>query len=135
MFPSVDRTGSLLWKHKGFHNLRKYVAYKTKLKKKQVQSMVLVLEKPALKPSDNSMPPYRTRETDHMGRLLEIYILCSYIHSAMDLLALPSSNRPILLSMKSLTPVMYAARSKSRMISTNSSLEVATGYGSSLNLK
>ena len=33
------------------HNLRKYVAYKTKLKKKQAQSMVLVLEKPALKPA------------------------------------------------------------------------------------
>ena len=45
------------------HNLRKYVAYKTKLKKKQAQSMVLVLEKPALKP-DNSMPPYITQETD-----------------------------------------------------------------------
>ena len=31
------------------HNLRKYVAYKAKLKNKQAQSMVLVLEKPALK--------------------------------------------------------------------------------------
>jgi hypothetical protein len=30
------------------HNLRKYVAYKAKSKQKQVQSMVLVLEKPAL---------------------------------------------------------------------------------------
>ncbi len=46
---------------------RKYVAYKTKLKKKQAQSMVLVLEKPALKPSDNSMPPYRTQEADPFG--------------------------------------------------------------------
>jgi hypothetical protein len=33
------------------HNLRKYVAYKAKSKQKQVQSMVLVLEKPALKPA------------------------------------------------------------------------------------
>ena len=33
------------------HNLRKYVAYKAKSKKKQAQSMVLVLEKPALKPA------------------------------------------------------------------------------------
>ena len=30
------------------HNLRKYVAYKAKLKNKQAQSMVIVLEKPAL---------------------------------------------------------------------------------------
>ena len=33
------------------HNLRKYVAYKAKSKHKQAQSMVLVLEKPALKPA------------------------------------------------------------------------------------
>ena len=33
------------------HNLRKYVAYKAKSKQKQAQSMVLVLEKPALKPA------------------------------------------------------------------------------------
>ena len=33
------------------HNLRKYVAYKAELKKKQAQSMVLVLEKTALKPA------------------------------------------------------------------------------------
>ena len=31
------------------HNLRKYVAYKAKLKNRQTQSMVLVLEKPSLK--------------------------------------------------------------------------------------
>ena len=49
------------------HNLRKYVAYKAKSKQKQAQSMVLVLEKPALKPSDNSMPPYRTQEADQVG--------------------------------------------------------------------
>ena len=30
------------------HNLRKYVAYKTKLKNKQAHCMVIVLEKPAL---------------------------------------------------------------------------------------
>ena len=33
------------------HNLRKYVAYKAKSKQKQAQSMVLVLEKTALKPA------------------------------------------------------------------------------------
>ena len=33
------------------HNLRKYVAYKAELKKKQAQSMVFVLEKPVLKPA------------------------------------------------------------------------------------
>ena len=33
------------------HNLRKYVAHKAKSKQKQAQSMVLVLEKPALKPA------------------------------------------------------------------------------------
>ena len=33
------------------HNLRKYVSYKAELKKKQAQSMVLVLEKTALKPA------------------------------------------------------------------------------------
>ena len=51
------------------HNLRKYVAYKAKSKQKQAQSMVLVLEKPALKPSDNSMPPIECKKPTLLGRL------------------------------------------------------------------